>query len=547
MQPHHLKQYGSLFIVLALVATLLGVPPIPAYAGAPASVNFTPKALPTPITTITRVSVDSNGTQGNAPSYSRSISADGRYVAFTSYASNLVSGDTNNDGDICLRDTQTGTTTRISVDSNGIQGNTWSDSPSISADGRYVAFRSDSSNLVSGDTNGTWDIFRHDIQTGITTRISLDSSGTQGNSRSYFPSISADGRYVAFSSGASNLVSGDTDWYRDVFLHDIQTGTTTRISVDSSGIQGNGDSDFPSISADGRYVAFESSASNLVSGDTNSMPDIFLHDTQTGITTRLSVDSSGTQGNSYSHYPSISADGRYVAFSSGASNLVNGDSNGITDVFLRDTQTGITTCISVNSSGPWWNTDSNFPSISADGRYVAFDSSASNLVSGDSNGSRDIFLRDTQTGTTTRISVDSSGTQGDSDSNYPSISADGRYVLFNSFANNLVSGDTNNEWDVFVVPATTLFALTVNKTGPGSGTVTSSPAGIICGAVCSYAFTSGTIINLSAPSAPGSYFTGWSDGGCSGTGTCTLTMDADKSVTARFDLIYRIYLPLVIR
>ena len=197
-------------------------------------------------------------------------------MAFVSYASNLVSEDTNGWEDIFLHDTQTGTTTRLSVDSSGTQGNGQSYTPSISEDGRYVAFRSSANNLVSGDTNGTWDIFLRDTQTGITTRLSVDSSGTQGNDDSWSPSISADGRYVAFSSGASNLVSGDTNGWDDIFLHDTQTGTTTRLSVDSSGKQANNQSYTPSISADGRYVAFSSLASNLVSGDTNGKEDVFV-------------------------------------------------------------------------------------------------------------------------------------------------------------------------------------------------------------------------------------------------------------------------------
>jgi Tol biopolymer transport system component len=175
-----------------------------------------------------------------------------------------------------------GTTTRVSVASNGAQGNGDSFSSSISADGRYVAFHSIASNLVSGDTNGAWDVFVHDRQSGQTTRVSAASNGAQGNGDSESPSISADGRYVAFSSDASNLVSGDTNGAWDVFVHDRQSGQTTRVSAASNGAQGNGDSESPSISADGRYVAFSSDASNLVSGDTNGAWDVFVHDRQSG-------------------------------------------------------------------------------------------------------------------------------------------------------------------------------------------------------------------------------------------------------------------------
>jgi hypothetical protein len=221
--------------------------------------------------------VSSAGVEGNDESYTPSISADGRYVAFHSDASNLVSGDTNNYEDVFVHDRQTGETTRVSVDSTGVQGNYGGEYPSISADGRYVVFRSYATNLVPGDTNGRCDIFDHDRQTGQTTRVSVDSAGVQGNYGSYYSSISADGRYVAFISDASNLVPGDTNDWSDVFVHDRQTGETTRVSVSSAGVEGNYDCYSPSISADGRFVAFITSASNLVPGDTSGSQDVFVH------------------------------------------------------------------------------------------------------------------------------------------------------------------------------------------------------------------------------------------------------------------------------
>jgi Tol biopolymer transport system component len=396
-----------------------------------------------------RMSVDSFGTQGNSNSVYPLISADGRFVVFESAASNLVAGDSNGAQDIFVHDRQTGTTERVSVDSSGTQGNNVSFDPSISADGRFVAFTSFASNLVSGDTNGTSDVFVHDRQTGTTERVSVDSSGTQGNGSCLVPSISADGRFVTFSSFASNLVSGDTNGTSDIFVHDRQTGTTERVSVDSSGTEGNGPCYNPSISADDRFVAFSSDASNLVSGDTNGTADVFVHDRQTGTTERVSVDSSGAQGNGNGYYSSISSDGRFVTFSSSASNLVSGDTNGKSDVFVHDRQTGTTERVSVDSSGTQGNGNGDYPSISANGRLVAFQSDASNLVSVDTNGTFDIFVHDRQTGTTVLVSVDSSGTQGNSFSITPSISADGRFVAFDSLASNLVSGDTNGTEDLF--------------------------------------------------------------------------------------------------
>ncbi len=399
---------------------------------------------------ITLASVDSSGAQGNASSWDPSISSDGRYIAFESDASNLVAGDTNGQTDIFRYDTQTGTTIQVSVDSSGTQGNNSSSNPSISSDGRFIAFSSFASNLVTGDTNTVMDIFRHDTQTGTTTMVSVDSSGGLGNDASITPAISSDGRFIAFTSYASNLAVGDTNDLSDVFLHDTQTGTTTRVSVNSSGVEGNSSSRDTSISSDGRYLAFESFASNLVPGDTNGQADIFRHDTQTGTTIRISVDSSGAQVNGISGDPSISGDGRYIAFDSTASNLVAVDTNGARDVFRHDTQTGTTTMVSVDSSGGQGNNSSFTPAISSDGRFIAFTSDASNLAAGDTNGMSDVFLHDTQTCVTTMVSVDSSGTQGNDRSLSPTISGDGRYVAIISYASNLVAGDANGVMDVFV-------------------------------------------------------------------------------------------------
>jgi Tol biopolymer transport system component len=444
-----IARFCSMLLLLALILTSAG------------SVHAMPGNT-------TRVSVASDGTQSNHDSYNPSISADGRFVAFESEATNLVSGDTNNFRDIFVHDRQTGQTTRVSVASDGTQANGHSFNPSISADGRYVAFESEATNLVSGDTNDHRDIFVHDRQTGQTTRVSVASGGAQASDFSFNPSISADGRYVAFSSWASNLVGGDTEppilpsttslpnnpasqgISSQVFVHDRQTGATTLVSVAIDGSEGNGYSEEVSISADGRYVAFSSWASNLVNGDTNNLPDIFVRDLQTGQTTRVSVASDGTQANNFSFEPSISADGRYVAFVSWANNLVSGDTNGDWDIFVHDRQTGATIRVSVATGGGQAAGRSQRPSISADGRYVAFASSASNLVSGDTNNHPDIFVHDRQTGVTMRVSVASDGTQTYVFSFDPSISADGRYVAFGSEADNLVSGDTNGRYDIFV-------------------------------------------------------------------------------------------------
>jgi hypothetical protein len=224
----------------------------------------------------------------------------------------------------------------VSVDSAGAQGNGYCYSCSISADGRTAAFESYSSNLVAGDTNGLSDVFVRDRLNATTERVSLDSAGAQGNGDSYASLISADGRYAVFASYATDLVTGDTNGFQDVFVRDRQSGTTERVSVDSAGAQGDGASFPAAITPDGRYVALQSYASNLVTGDTNGFGDVFLRDRQSGTTELVSVDSAGAQGNADSFFPSISTDGRTVAFYSSATNFVTGDTNGTYDAFVRD-------------------------------------------------------------------------------------------------------------------------------------------------------------------------------------------------------------------
>lgn len=398
-----------------------------------------------------RVSVSTAGAQGNdESSYWLGISTDGRYVVYPSFATNLVAGDTNAKLDIFLRDRTTSTTTRVSLSTAGAQANGHSDHPALSPDGRFVVFESDGTALVTADSNNKRDIFLRDLQTSVTTRVSISSSGAQAKLDCYAPAVSSTGRYVAFETAAKELVSGDNNGNSDIFVRDTQTGTTTRVSVTSAGAQGNGNSNRPSISADGRYVAFVSAATNLVAGDTNGVADIFVRDRQVNITTRVSVATAGTQSNGLSTFLAISGDGRYVTFDSDASNLVAGDTNGSRDVFLRDLQSSTTTRVSVAGDGSQGNSTSQGPSISADGRYVSFGAFASNLVQGDTNGVEDAFVRDIQSATTTRYSTSSDGTQGTGDVLTPTISSNGSFIAFLSSSNNLVSGDTNAVRDVFV-------------------------------------------------------------------------------------------------
>ncbi len=410
-------------------------------------------------------STSSTGACSDCLCTSPSISGDGRCVVFSSCSVSLVAADTNGAFDVFVHDQSTGMTERVSVSTAGVEANNDSDAGSLSLDGRYVAFWSRASNLVAGDTNGVADIFVRDRLSGVTERVSVSSTGAQANGKCHQFAISADGRFVAFSSVASNLVAGDTNACEDVFVRDRQTGTTERVSLNSAGGQGDlasSDSYYSriAISPDGRYVAFSSWASNLVAGDTNGSADVFLRDRQTGTTTRVSVDSLGTQGDGDSSGPAISADGRFLAFESVATNLVPSDTNGIRDIFVHDRQTGTTERVSVDSSGNQgvgvgYNNSSSGCSISADGRYVSFGSYFTNLVPNDTNNDADCFVHDRLTGITENANVSSSGVQGIYGMFIPyeggtSISNDGRFVAFQSYAWNLVANDTNGDADIFV-------------------------------------------------------------------------------------------------
>jgi len=286
--------------------------------------------------------------------------------------------------------------------------------------------------------------------------VSVSSDGTQGNGHSSYAAISADGRYVAFASSASNLVSDDTNEMKDIFVHDRINRTTTRVSIHSDGTQGNGHSFHTAISADGRYVAFTSEASTLVSDDTNGTTrDVFVHDRETGETRRVSVASDLTEGDGGSEWPSLSADGRYVTFYSSATNLVAGDTNGYSDVFLHDIQEATTVLVSAGMEGAASDNSSHYPSISADGRFVAFESWASNLAESDTNWSYDVFVRDMVKGTTTRASVSTAGVEADDGCFRPSISADGGFVVFYTDATSLVDNVVNESQDDVYLAAVT--------------------------------------------------------------------------------------------
>lgn len=396
------------------------------------------------------VSLSSTGQQGDKLSRFQHSSADGRFVVFGSEATNLVAGDTNGKMDIFLRDRQTGKIARLSVASNGQQANDASYTPLISANGRYVFFGSYATNLVPGDTNKWFDAFLYDRATGKLERI-VNSSGQQPNGATYPSAISADGRFLALASEADNFVASDTNGQNDIFIRDRITGKTERVDIATDGSEATaGAWYYGLLSDDGRYVAYYSDSSNLVPGDTNGMTDIFVRDRAKSTTNRISVDSNGQQSNDMSYFPQLSSNGRFIAFASRATNLVPGDTNGRTDIFLHDQLTHTTTLINKGPGGQSGDLDSNYPDISADGRFVSYYSSATNLVAGDTNGVDDVFVYDRASNKTTRVSVNGQGQQGNGNSLLASMTRDGRTVGFYSEASNLVPNDTNAQGDVFV-------------------------------------------------------------------------------------------------
>ena len=401
----------------------------------------------------TRVSVSSSGAEANADlhAYMQSIlAADARHVVFETAASNLVAGDGNGRIDVFLHDRANATTVRLSESAAGVQSNGDSYAGGISRDGRFVVFSSQASNLVAGDTNAVSDIFLLDRSTGFLRRVNLGIGGVQANGSSSDPKVSDDGGTVAFYSAATNLVSGDSNAATDVFVHVLSTSVTTRVSVGSGGAQANGRSLGVALSAEGRHVGFLSEASNLVAGDGNGVFDAFVHDRVTAATERVNLSSSGVEANLSADFVALSGDGRFAAFSSMAGTLVSGDTNGVDDVFVRDRVSGITERVSVSTAGNQSDGGRSYrPNISRDGRHVAFFGTGTDLVSGTFPGYH-VFVRDRLYQVTQRISVAMGGANSNGMSVRPAISADGQVIAFHSSASNLVPGDTNGFEDVFV-------------------------------------------------------------------------------------------------
>ncbi|MEE1657930.1 hypothetical protein VB618_17150 [Microvirga sp. CF3062] len=313
-----------------------------------------------------------------------------------------------------------------------------------------MVFKSNADNLTAGDTNNDDDIFLKDLSTGLLTRVSTSTEGTQADAPSYEPQVSADGRYVVFESYSNTLVSGTTPQRLHIYRKDTWSGETKLVSASQGGVEGHDGSKSAQLSGDGRYVVFESNANNLAGQDLNGRSDIYRKDMVTGVVTLVSETTGNVLGDDHSHNPHITPDGRYVVFESSANNL-GGGMNGTRDIFRKDLQTGQVILVSAAANGASANGSSEEARISADGRYVIFKSDANNLVAGSPVDTSNVFLKDLFTGVVTILSTSAEGALPDQSSETPHISPDGRYAIFTSDSGNLVSGDTNNNEDVFRV------------------------------------------------------------------------------------------------
>jgi Tol biopolymer transport system component len=441
-----------------------------------------------PGTTAELISVTSAGIPGENESFQPVFSDDARFVAFTSDANDLVPGDTNNAEDVFVRDRMGASTERVSVSSSGAQSqmSRVSLEASISADGRYVAFASDANNLVSGNTHDLMpfrEIYMRDRQASTTERVRVDSDGHEANDQSGVPAISADGHYVAFSSNASNLVPSDTNGAADTFVHDLQTGSMSRISVGSDGTQGNSWSGVggAAISSNGRFVAFSSFADNLVPADSNLLPDVFVRDRQTGATELVSLSSTGAQqtgtGSSFEEI-AISTDGRYVAFSSPYAGLVPDPlpPGGGPQVYLRDRLTQTTRLISISNTGaPGEGWD---PAISSNGNVVSFVSG--DWLAGIPFSGENVYARDWVAGITRLATLAPLDAHEASYGVRHSLSADGTAIGFNTRVG-FIASDSNSRFDVYAAAIDHSPPDTLLSSGP-TGTTASRDASFAFGA-----------------------------------------------------------------
>jgi Tol biopolymer transport system component len=417
-------------------------------------------AVPGRAATLVRTSIVAPpGIDPNGPSGEPSLGGNGRFVAFASFASNLGPFVGNQRlSHIYLYDFSTGKATLISQGMNGAIANASSVTPSVSADGSVVAFASQATNLVAGTPHHRSEIYAK-VGSGPVRVISVGFGGGEPDADSTQPAVSANGRYVAFTSDADDLVPADSNSSSDIFVADLVKGTITRVSVTSRGTQANGPSYNPSISADGHLVSFTSDATNLVSGDRNHASDVFVHNLATGKTTRVSVSSSGREQNAavplpFTEFSDLSADGHYVVFDSNATNLNKYASAGHTNVYRHSLVSGHTWLVSENSLLKPGDNDSFAPATSGDGEVTVFESFADNLAT-PWVPSENIFAQDFASGTALTLDVapDGSPRSPELDAQLlqqPAVSADGATVAFVSGANNLVSGVNNGTDNLYV-------------------------------------------------------------------------------------------------
>jgi hypothetical protein len=392
------------------------------------------------------VSKRNGGAAQDGAAYEPSISGDGRFVAYASTSTSLTPGDTNKSSDVFVADTRNGRTTLVSRTSSGRVGNGPSTDPSLSANGRFVTFTSRATDLVAKDANKASDVFRFDRTTNAVVRVSARSNSTSEQS-----SVSGDGRFVAYASLATTLTVENQisagQWR--VYLTDVASGTTTMVSRDRFDKPSNGQSHVPSISANGRYVAYSSGSANLVDGDLNGRYDVFVHDRLTTID-RLVSRTPGQESDGDSRYPSINADGRFVAYTTAATNLVAGDVNGRDDVVRTDLETSTTIRVTRTTSGATPSADSRAPAISGDGNTVAYETKAAGIVKNDTNRVDDVFAFTASTGRTRLVSANLTGGAGNRASFAPTLAHNGAVAAFTSPATDLVARSTGPSFDVFV-------------------------------------------------------------------------------------------------
>ena len=419
------------------------------------------------------ISLLGSGLAASGASQLPKLSADGNRVVFTSSAPDLVAGDTNGINDIFVKNLVTGNIERVSLSSAGGQANGHSSDPVFSPDGNKVMFWSEASNLVAGDTNGARDVFIKDLVTGAVERVSVSGTGVQGNASSGNAVFSPDDNSILFLSTASNFTAGDTGGYADIFLKSLVTGVVQRISASASGVGGDNDSFAPQFSPDGNYVVFHSAARNLTADNVGTY-EIYLKNVSTGAVTLISKNAAGDPANQATGFPVFSPDGTRIAYSSNAINLVSGDNNGMADIFVYDITTQTTQLVSLSASGLAANGSSYIPRFSSDCTKIVFLSYASNFAPNDTNGDGDVFVKDLISGQVTQISsLFFDGTASDGFSTDGQFSPDGTAILFSSEATDLFASDTNGMQDVFLYRFSDLGSAPDHLNG-GDGTDTAS-------------------------------------------------------------------------